>query len=90
MCYNNPTNERFLPNGVQAPIFAYQWHLISELVPNPQQPSKEIARFTKVVRDSIVTKDLFDEHVQPQLAATKQNVLQLTSGPLDEPEDNVE
>lgn len=88
--WNSQLKGQLLPNGVQAPIFAYQWHLISELVPNPQQPSKEIARFTKVVRDSIVTKDLFDEHVQPQLAATKQNVLQLTSGPLDEPEDNVE
>lgn len=88
--WNSQLKGQLLPNGVQAPIFAYQWHLISELVPNPQQPSKEIACFTKVVRDSIVTKDLFDEHVQPQLAATKQNVLQLTSGPLDEPEDNVE
>ena len=85
--WNSQLKGQLLPNGVQAPIFAYQWNLVSELVPNPQQPNKNIAKFTKVVRDSIVNKDLFTEVVQPQLAATKQNVLAITQGTLEEPED---
>ena len=85
--WNSQLKGQLLPNGVQAPIFAYQWNLVSELVPNPQQPNKNIAKFTKVIRDSIVNKDLFTEVVQPQLAATKQNVLAITQGTLEEPED---
>ena len=85
--WNSQLKGQLLPNGVQAPIFAYQWNLVAELVPNPQQPSKQIAKFTKVVRDSIVNKDLFTSAVQPQLAATKQNVLVITQGTLDEPEE---
>lgn len=84
--WNSKLKSQLLPNGSQAPIFAFQWNLIAELVPNPQQPSKNIAKFTKVDRDSIVNKDLFGDIVQPQLAATKQNVLQITSGALDEAE----
>lgn len=86
--WNSQLKSQLLPNGVQAPIFAYQWNLVAELVPNPQQPSKEIAKFTKVMRDSIVNKDLFTGSVQPQLASVKQNVLAITQGTLDEPEEN--
>jgi len=83
--WNSQLKGQLLPNGVQAPIFAFQWDLIADLAPNPQQPSKQFAKFTKVVRDSIVNKDLFDTCVQPQLASSKQNVLSITSGALDEP-----
>lgn len=82
--WNNKLKSQLLPNGVQAPIFAYQWNLVTELVANPQQPSKQMARFTKVVRDSLVSKDLFGTYIQPQLALTRQNVLELTSTSADE------
>lgn len=77
--WNNQLKAQILPNGMQAPIFAYQWNLVADLAPNPQQPNKQIARFMSAMRDSIVNKDLFTERVQPQLAATKQNVLLITS-----------
>ena len=77
--WNSQLKGQLLPNGVQAPIFAFDWTLYTELVPNPQQPSKEMAKFTKVVRGSIVDKELFEDTIKPQLAVTKQNVLQITS-----------
>lgn len=86
--WNSQLKGQLLPNGVQAPLFGFQWDLVAEVVPNPQQLSKNIAKFTKVVRDSIVNKELFEDHVQPQLAATKQNVLSITSGALEEPEED--
>ena len=85
--WNSQLKGQLLPNGTQAPIFAFQWNLIAELVQNPQQPSKQIARFTKVTRDSIVNKDLFTSIVQPQLAISKKSVLEITQGTLDEPEE---
>lgn len=81
--WNSQLKGQILPNGAQAPIFAYQWNLIAELTPNPQQPSKNIARFTKVVKDSIVNKDLFTASVKPQLASVQQSVLQITSGAIE-------
>lgn len=76
--WNSQLKGQLLPNGVQAPIFAFQWVLFSGLVPNPQQPSKEVAKFTKVMRDVIVNKELFTEHVQPALSVTKQDLLMIT------------
>ena len=86
--WNSQLKGQLLPNGVQAPIFGFQWILTSDLVPNPQQPNTEIAKFVKVTRDSITNKDLFTEQVQPQLASVKQDVLSITEGPLEEPEEN--
>lgn len=77
--WNSQLKGQLLPNGVQAPIFAFQWNLVADLVPNPQQPNKNVAKFVKVVRDSIVNKELFTEHVQPLLTTTKQELLQITS-----------
>ena len=37
--WNSQLKGQLLPNGVQAPIFAFQWNLMADLVPNPQQPS---------------------------------------------------
>lgn len=84
--WNSQLKGQLLPNGVQAPIFAFQWNLIADLVPNPQQPSKNVAKFVKVSRDSIVNKELFTEHVQPLLTTTKQELLQITSN-LDDVEE---
>lgn len=77
--WNSQLKGQLLPNGVQAPIFAFDWTLHSELVPNPQQPTKQVAKFTKVARGSIVGKELFEDTIKPQLAVTKQNVLQITA-----------
>lgn len=84
--WNSQLKGQLLPNGVQAPIFGFQWILTSDLVQNPQQPNTQIAKFVKVTRDSFTDKELFTEIVQPQLASTKQNVLSITEGKLDEPE----
>lgn len=84
--WNSQLKGQLLPNGVQAPIFAFTWNLIADLVPNPQQPSKNVAKFIKVSKDAIVSKDTFEDVIKPQLAVTKQNVLQITSGAI-EPED---
>lgn len=76
--WNRQLKSCLLSNGAQAPIFGFQWYLRSELTQNPQQPSKQVTRFVQAYRDSITTKELFIDLVQPQLAITKQNVLQLT------------
>lgn len=77
--WNTQLKGQLLPNGAQAPIFGYTWNLIAELVPNPQQPSKDIARFTKAIKDVIVNRELFEVSVKPQLAAVTQAVLQITA-----------
>lgn len=76
--WNSQLKGQILPNGAQAPIFGYRWVLTAELVPNPQQPSKNIAVFSKVTKSVIVDKELFVTSVQPQLSITKQAVLQIT------------
>lgn len=83
--WNSQLKGQLLPNGAQAPIFGYQWNLVAGLVPNPQQPSKQVAKFIKSSKDAIVNKDLFVGNVQPLLAAAKQDVLQITA---DSPEDD--
>ena len=82
--WNSQLKGQLLPNGAQAPIFGFQWNLITELVPNPQQPSKQVAKFTKSIRDSITTKDIFMNAVQPQLTAAKQSIAQIASTSDDE------
>lgn len=77
--WNSQLHSQILPNGAQAPLFAYSWNLTAGLVPNPQQPTKNIAKFTSASRDVICTADLFKTVVQPQLAGAKQTVLQITS-----------
>lgn len=76
--WNSQIFGQLLPNGVQAPIFAYQWQLVAELVPNPQQPSKKIAKFTKVLKDSLVSRDLFGQAVKPLLDTVKPEALLIT------------
>ena len=86
--WNSQLKGQILPSGQQAPIFAYQWDLVAELVANPQQKSKLIAIFSKAVKGDIVSKGLFESSVKKQLVAVNQTVLQLTSGALDEPEED--
>ena len=77
--WNSQLKGQILPNGAQAPIFGYQWNLVSELGPNPQQPSKEVAKFTKAIKDSFVNRELFEGNIKPQLAGVQNSVLQITS-----------
>lgn len=77
--WNSQLKGQLLPNGAQAPIFGFQWNLVVDLVPNPQQPNKQVTKFIKSVRDAITTKELFTDIIQPQLQNVKRDVLQLTS-----------
>lgn len=77
--WNTQLSSQLLPNGAQAPIFAFKWNLVADLAPNPQQPTKQVARFMTVQKDSIVSKELFTTHVNPLLTTVKQSVLQITS-----------
>lgn len=85
--WNSQLKGQILPNGTQAPLFAYTWNLLADLVPNPQQPNKQVARFAKVIRDALVTEDFFVNHAKPQIALTKQAVLQITSGAVTDEEE---
>lgn len=83
--WNGMLKGQILPNGAQAPIFAFQWNLGAELIPNPQKPSNQIAVFSKVIKDSFTLKEMFEEIVQPKLAGVSRAVLQITSNlPEDE------
>ena len=77
--WNTQLKGQILPNGAQAPIFAYSWQMLAELVTNPKKTTEQIARFSKVTKDSICTKDIFMEQVQPQLTAVQQDVLAITA-----------
>lgn len=82
--WNTQLKSQLLPNGVQAPLFAYKWNLVVELVPNPNKPTENMSKFTKVYKDTLVDKESFMKFVQPQLSVMKQEILQLTSGTVDE------
>ena len=77
--WNTMLKSQLLPNGTQAPIFAYQWDLACELVDNPQKKGAKMTRFAKAQKASTITKELFDSYVQPQLPAIQQTVLSITA-----------
>lgn len=77
--WNTMLKSQLLPNGAQAPIFAYQWDLACELVDNPQKKGAKMTRFAKAQKASTITKELFDSYVQPQLPAIQQTVLSITA-----------
>lgn len=81
--WNTMLKSQILPNGVQAPLFAYTWNLVSELVANPVQPTKQMAKFTKAFKDTIVNKELFTSNIKPKLDVVKNEVLQLTNGEIE-------
>lgn len=84
--WNSQLKGQLLPNGAQSPLFGFQWNLVVDLVPNPQQPNKQVTKFVKSVRDALVTKDLFTNYIQPQLQTVKRDVLQLTSTSVEDEE----
>ena len=77
--WNSMLFSQRLPSGKQAPIFGMRWTLTASLVQNPQQPSKQITKFVKAMRSSIVDKELFTETVQPALATAKESATAITS-----------
>ena len=77
--WNTQLKSQILPNGKQAPIFAYSWNLVSDLVDNPQKKGAKMAKFVKVQKDVIISKELFEQNVQPQLPQIQQTVLSITA-----------
>lgn len=82
--WNTQLKGQILPNGTQAPIFAYSWDMASDLVDNPAKKGAKIAKFVKVQKNAIISKAIFDAYVQPQLPAIQQTVLSITSNVEDE------
>lgn len=78
--WNTQLTSQLLDNGKQAPIFAYPWDLAVTLVDNPKKKGGKVAKFVKVSRGSaVITRDLFDSYVKPQLPLIQQAVLSITS-----------
>lgn len=84
--WNTQLKSQILPNGAQAPIFAYSWDMACDLVDNPAKKGAKMAKFVKVQKSAVISKDLFDTYVKPQLPAIQQTVLSITdnSGVSDE------
>ncbi len=78
--WNTMLKSQLLPNGGQAPIFAFQWDLACELVDNPAKKGAKMARFAKAQKAEVISKELFSSYVQPQLPAIQQTVLSITDG----------
>lgn len=81
--WNSLLRSQRLPNGAMAPLFAFSWKLKLDLVTNPKQPSKKIAKFVSMERGSLVTKELFEQTIQPILK-TAQNLAMLAAPASDD------
>lgn len=77
--WNTQLKSQLLPNGLQAPIFAYEWDLACDLVDNPAKKGAKIAKFVKVQKNTVIPRELFEQAVKPQLPAIQQTVLSITS-----------
>ena len=77
--WNTMLKSQLLQNGKQAPIFAFKWDLACELTDNPAKKGAKMARFAKAAKSSLITKELFDAYVQPQLPAIQQTALSITA-----------
>lgn len=87
--WNTQIKSALLPNGKPAPIFGYQWLLVADCVTNPQRPNEQIAQFIKAEKDSIVSRDIFNLAIEPniktaQLAVTQATTLGIEAGDIDE------
>lgn len=78
--WNTQLKQQILPNGKQAPIFAYTWDMACDLVDNPAKKGAQMAKFVKVQKGVLINADLFNAYVQPQLPAIQQTVLSITAG----------
>ena len=88
--WNAQIKSQILSNGAQAPIFGSVWTLRSDLVPNPKQQSRQMAKFVSAVRKDSTPKELFMSHIQPVISEVKKSVLQIAQGELAEPIDDSE
>lgn len=77
--WNTQLKTALLPNGMHAPLFGYTWNLHLDLVQNPVKPTENVARFTKVFKDTLIPKDLFEDTVKPQLEFVNKEVLSITA-----------
>lgn len=76
--WNTQLKSQLLPNGKQAPIFAYSWNLAADLVDNPQKKGAQMAKFVKVERNAVIDKELFTTFVKPQISTIQKTVLSIT------------
>ena len=83
--WNRQLKSQVLSNGAQAPIFGGVWTLRADLVPNPKQQSRQMAKFVSAVKSGVTTKELFMGSIQPVISEVKKSVLQIAQGELDEP-----
>lgn len=81
--WNTMLKSQLLPNGKQAPIFAFSWDLAVDLVDNPAKKGVQMAKFVKAQKGAVIAKDLFEAYVQPQLPMIQQTVLSITQQPED-------
>ena len=88
--WNRQLKSQVLSNGAQAPIFGGVWTLKADLVPNPKQTSRQMAKFVSAVKRGMTTKEMFMSHIQPVISEVKKSVLQIARGELDEPVDDGE
>lgn len=77
--WNTQLKSQLLPNGKQAPIFAFQWDLACDLVDNPAKKGAKMAKFVKAQKGAVISEDLFDMAVKPQLPTIQQTVLSITA-----------
>lgn len=77
--WNTQLKSQLLPNGLQAPIFAYEWDLACDLVDNPAKKGAKMAKFVKVQKNTVIPRELFEQVVKPQLPTIQQTVLSITS-----------
>ena len=88
--WNSALKTQVLSNGAQAPIFGYRWKLTADLVANPKQPNRKMAKFTAFAKQGALSKNIFSSQVQPVITDVKKTVLQIAQGPLDDPIDDSE
>jgi len=77
--WNTQLKSQLLPNGAQAPIFAFKWDLACDLVDNPAKKGAKMAKFVKAQKNTVISKELFETNVKPQLPTIQQTVLSITS-----------
>lgn len=87
--WNTQLKSQLLPNGKQAPIFAFSWDLAVDLVDNPAKKGSKMAKFVKVNKGAVISKELFETSVQQQLPMIQQTVLAITAQP-DSADDTAE
>lgn len=83
--WNALLKSQVLSNGAQMPIFGCVWTLKADVVPNPKQQSRQMAKFVSAVKKGTTTKEMFTSHIQPVISEVKRNVLQIAQGELAEP-----